>query len=88
MDENKLYAFWKYDRPPYVLGGEVKELDKEGCVTTVNFGPRMRFRPLKIVPLEKGIKLQKKIDKAYAKYKRIVNEAETALKTVVKDVTE
>ena len=30
--KQKLYAFWKYDVPPYVLGGEVTEIKSNGRV--------------------------------------------------------
>lgn len=54
---NKMYAFWKYDIPPFLLGGEVKEIQEDGCVSVVGY--TSRFKPVLIVPIEKGIKLQK-----------------------------
>ena len=30
--KHKLYAFWKHDVPPYVLGGEVTEIKSNGRV--------------------------------------------------------
>lgn len=27
--EDKLYAFWKYDQPPYVLGGIVTKIRED-----------------------------------------------------------
>lgn len=82
--ENKLYAFWKYDRPPYLLGDEVSQVHEDGSVSVVNY--TYRFKPVVILPLEKGLKLQKKLNKANAKYKKAVDEATKELKSVVKEI--
>lgn len=84
--QNKLYAFWKYDIPPYLLGGEVIEVMEDGYVTIKGYTPS-KFKPIKIVPLEKGIKLQKKLDKARAKYKKTIQEAEKELKATVNEIS-
>lgn len=84
----KLYAFWKYDLPPYLLGGEVEEVDKDGLVTIANGYDGMKFSPVKIVPLEKGIKLQKKLDKATAQYNNEIIIAKKKLNEVVKTISE
>lgn len=81
----KLYAFWKYDVPPYLLGGEVKEI-KNGYVYPVGYNGG--FKAVKIVPFEKGIKLQKKLNKAFAHYRETVNEANAELKETVKKISE
>ena len=82
---NKMYAFWKYDIPPFLLGGEVKEIQEDGCVSVVGY--TSRFKPVLIVPIEKGIKLQKKLNKANAKYKKIVATAKEDLLAVVKKIS-
>lgn len=82
--ENKLYAFWEYDRPPYLLGDEVSQVHEDGSVSVVKYP--YRFNPVLIVPLEKGIKLQKKLNKANSKYKKIVDEATKELKDAVKAI--
>lgn len=81
----KLYAFWKYDRPPYLLGDEVSQIHEDGSVSVVKY--TYRFKPVVILPLEKGIKLQKKLNKANAKYNKVVDEAYRELKSVVKSIT-
>ena len=81
----KMYAFWKYDIPPFLLGGEVKEIQEDGCVSVVGY--TSRFKPVLIVPLEKGIKLQKKLNKANAKYKKTVTIAKEDLLAVVKEIS-
>lgn len=35
--KHKLYAFWKHDVPPYVLGGEVTEIKSNGRVCVKGF---------------------------------------------------
>ena len=82
---NKMYAFWKYDIPPFLLGGEVKEIQEDGCVSVVGY--TSKFKPVLIVPIEKGIKLQKKLNKANAKYKKIVATAKEDLLAVVKKIS-
>lgn len=82
----KLYAFWKYDLPPYLLGGEVEEIRPDG-ITKIK-GYTGLFKPVKIVPLEKGIKLHKKLKKAYAKYAKTVEEANNIMKSVAKEISE
>lgn len=85
--KDKLYAFWKYDTPPYLLGGEVESIDEDGFVTVKGY-KSSRFRPVKIVSLEKGIKLQKKLHKAEMKYRRIVKDANDELRFVVRCISE
>lgn len=83
---SNLYAFWKYDTPPYLLGGEVIEVREDGYVT-IEGHAGYKFKPVSIVPIEKGIKLQKKLNKAETKYKKAVNAAREELLTVVKEVS-
>ena len=71
---NELYAFWKCDIPPYLLGGRVAEVKEDGYVI-IEGDPRFKYNPVKIVPLNEGIKLQKKLNKAEAKYRKTMNAA-------------
>lgn len=82
---NKLYAFWKYDVPPFLLGGEVEEVLEDGCV--IIKGRISKFKPVLIVPLERGIKLHKKLNKAEAKYRDTMNTAKEELLAVVKEIS-
>lgn len=83
---NKLYAFWKYDIPPFLLGGEVEEVLEDGCVI-IKGRTGYKFKPVIIVPLEKGIKLHKKLNKAEAKYRNAMNIAKEELLAVVKEIS-
>lgn len=82
----KLYAFWKYDLPPYLLGGEVEEIRPDGVAKIKGY--TSLFKPVKVVPLEKGIKLHKKLKKTYAKYAKTVEEANNIMKSVAKEISE
>ena len=85
MQGNKLFAFWRYDTPPYLLGAEVVKVDKNGFVEALGYNG-FKFKPVLIVPLEKGIKLNKKLKKAEAKYRRKMEEAKTELDLTVKEI--
>lgn len=58
----RLYAFWKYDRPPHYLGGEVIEMHENGRVSVDGYGGKT-FQPAKIVPYEQGVKIQRELEK-------------------------
>lgn len=67
IPKNKQFAFWKYDRFPYCLGGEVTEIIKEkghlnGCVETKNFGVGYYFTPFLFTDLETGRKIKAQLD--------------------------
>lgn len=50
-----LFAFWRYDQYPYVLGAPVTKMDDEGRVYAPSY--QGWFTPIKIVPLKKGKEL-------------------------------
>lgn len=57
MSETRLtkFAFWPYDRPPYVLGSETDgKRDNEGRVEVPSYGVGARVRPIKIMNADKG----------------------------------
>ncbi len=83
---SKLYAFWKYDTAPFLLGGEVEEVSNDGYVV-IKGRTGCKFKPVLIVPLEKGIKLHKKLNKAEAKYINALNTAKEELLAVVKEIS-
>lgn len=82
----KLYAFWKYDLPPFLLGGEVEEIRPNGEARIKGYTGW--FKTIKIVSLEKGIKLQKKLNKAKAKYVKAMALADKVLRDSVKGISE
>lgn len=48
-----LFAFWKYDLPPYLLGGMIEEFKDDGFVKVKGY-QGMKFRPIAILPGESG----------------------------------
>jgi len=59
---DKLYAFWEYDQPPYFLGGEISKMADDGSVETTEFGRGSYFTPVKIVPAATGRKIKQKLE--------------------------
>lgn len=82
----KLYAFWKHDIPPYVLGGEVTEIKSNGRVCVKGF-TGCSFLPLQILPLEEGRAKQKEIDLALKNYKNTIKKAEEELRSHTKQLS-
>lgn len=82
--EERLYAFWEYDCPPYVLGGEVEELKDNGLVRIKGYRG-MAFDPVKVVPYEEGIELEIQLSKQLEDYYKAVNEAKHQLKEFIKE---
>ena len=71
MDQD-LYAFWKYDGPPYYLGSEVMAVTTNGLVRVRGYGQAV-FKPVLIVPIENGKAMKKKIDDLSDEFKEKVN---------------
>lgn len=63
----RLVAFWRYDLYPYILGGEATEMDDRGYVHVPSY--QGRFKPIKILPYEPGMKLLEKLKELEAEYK-------------------
>lgn len=84
--KHKLYAFWKHDVPPYVLGGEVTEI-KSNCRVCVKGFTGCSFLPLQILPLEEGRAKQKEIDLALKNYKNTIKKAEEELRSHTKQLS-
>ena len=81
---NKDYAFWKYDRFPFVLGGEVTGFRGDGWVETENYGWGCYFKPIKIVPLEDGLAMQEELDKQQSDYERLMESVKELSLTKLK----
>lgn len=68
-----LYAFWKYDLFPYVLGGEVTEF--QGEKVKVKGYDNYLFKPIKVVDLATGKKMKAEIEQARQEYEKTLNKA-------------
>lgn len=81
-----LYAFWKYDLPPFLLGGIVELINEDGYVKIKDRYDGMRFKPAVLVPLEKGLALQQKLDEAQTVYEKETKAAKEKLLDVVNGI--
>ena len=61
----KLFAFWRYDQFPFVLGAEVEDIDDDGWVKAKGYDG-MKFKPIKIVPAEVGEQISSLLKKLEA----------------------
>lgn len=61
MATTKLFAFWRYDQYPYILGAPVLEMRDDGFIKPEGYGGYC-FKPIKLLPLEAGKKLYKTIE--------------------------
>jgi hypothetical protein len=64
-----LYAFWKYDQFPYVMGGPVGTFLKNGGVTVRGY-PGELFTPIKIVPWAAGVELHAMLNEVKEEYRQ------------------
>lgn len=53
-----LYAFWRYDLFPYLLGGSISKVHKDGRVEIMSYGPGYTFKPLFVLPGDLGARLR------------------------------
>jgi hypothetical protein len=66
------YAFWRYDVYPFILGGTITNMDKNGFIETEEYGVGRYFKPMAILPGNAGKELHHKI-------KVMTDERNTAL---------
>jgi hypothetical protein len=72
----ELYAFWKYDLFPYVLGGEVNEI-KDNMRVTIKGREGYIYSVFTILPREQGLLIQERLDKlekSYDEKKELLNK--------------
>jgi len=72
-----LYAFWEYDQFPYVLGSPVREFLDNGMVKVTGFGGST-FRPILVVPLDEGERIQAKLQSLRDEYRAAQQEFEAS----------
>ena len=63
-----LFAFWRYDLFPYVLGGAVMAMDAAGRIQAESYAGSA-FHPIKIMPRDAGFALQNKIETLRQEYR-------------------
>lgn len=78
MKEQTIYAFWTYDLCPYFLGGEVIEFNDDGSVKVKGYYPHIfGFKPVAIIPGEKGKKVNDELNLMMNEYRREESELKT-----------
>jgi len=89
----KLFAFWKHDSFPYLLGGTIskwceKDYPGKDFVETEEFGLGCYFRPVKVMPVAPALEILSKLNKLKKQYeeelKDIHNEYDILLKEELK----
>ena len=79
-----LYAFWKYDQFPYVLGGEVLTFLEDGAVTVRGYQGKA-FTPIKVVPWAAGVELHAMLNEVKEEYRQAQQKIlEDALRKLAK----
>lgn len=73
MKDQRLYAFWKYDQFPYVLGGEIGEFSDTGNRVYINSFDWW-FTPVAVVSYEYGILIKKTLDNLKEDYDNELRE--------------
>lgn len=68
-DDYSLYAFWKYEQFPYVLGGRVRTFLENGDVS-VRGHDGMAVTPVKIVPANAGLALHAMLNELNEEYRQ------------------
>lgn len=63
----KLFAFWKYDLFPYLLGAKVEQVRDDGWVTTEGY-QGMVFNPVRVLGGKTGEKLHAELKELTAEY--------------------
>jgi len=71
-NENKLMAFWGYDKKPYLLCGEVVSFDKKGNAYIKEYGGY--FKPVLILPYSEGLELSKELKNMAERYDEKIKE--------------
>lgn len=62
-----LFAFWRYDSYPYVLGAEISMMSEKGSVYAPSY--QGWFKPIKVMPAKAGLALLDKLEKMRADHR-------------------
>jgi len=71
-----VFAFWKYDCFPYILGAKIKYLYSDGMIEPEGY-PGFKFYPIAFFPPSEGetiLKLVKKLEKEYKLEKELLKK--------------
>ena len=65
-----MFAFWRYDRYPYVLGAEITRMNDTGDVYAPSY--QRWFRPIKMMPAKAGKTLGARLEQMRAEHRTAV----------------
>lgn len=87
MRKEKLYAFWKYDLPPYILSGEILKFHESGGVFVKGYDQNMTayFKKdtiIAILPKEEAERWEAIISEFEKCYEQAIQNAKQPLKTI------
>lgn len=68
-----LFAFWSYDRFPYVLGGPIEKMIEGGYIKATNYGSSC-FNPIKILLESEGEELLLKLEELRVQHKKALDQ--------------
>lgn len=85
MPSQRLWAFWRYDTFPYMLGAPVKEVLEDGWVTVEGY-TGMKFRPIKLLPLKQGEKQWAKVSDLRSAHQETVRKLKREFNAKVQEV--
>lgn len=86
MSESTTFvAFWKYDIFPYVLSGTVRAFREDQYVEVEGY-PGMAFKPILILPQDKGIDLSNKLRALDREHRESLAALNTSFKRRVKEL--
>lgn len=82
---NKMIAFFKTNKAPYLSSGIVDKIDSDNNVYIKELD--VTVQPVRVVPYHKGILLQEELTKAYNSYMEATTLAESYLTKVVETIS-
>lgn len=80
-----LYAFWRHDSFPYVLGGNVLKMGLEGCVQIGGYATSW-FVPVMLLPHGPGAQLMLKLKKLTSERAARMREVDDDFLAALKDL--
>lgn len=84
----RLFAFWKYDTYPYVLGAEVVEIKDSGRIVAKGYEGYASFKPILLLPLKEGEKRWAELKKLREEYKQQSEELRKLYTTYAEKILE
>lgn len=83
IDTSKpLYGFWKYDVPPFILGGKIEKITDNDKIAVKGYTGCL-FTPIAITTIEDGKRIQRVIDDALATYNKSVKDAKELMTATI-----